>query len=164
MICVPEMVLYYNTTTGRCACKWAPGFAPSGVSARGAEATATRPSGSTLCPGMACISEQEPVMDPATGKCTCQWINGLGPPWTLPWTLTTITTSPIVTSLPPTTTSGLCTASCASGYFPVGDGTCSCTPIVISLPPTTTSGLCTASCISGYFPVGDGTCSCTPAT
>jgi len=166
MICIPEMRLEYDAITGKCTCDWIPGLGPPGLSAVVARATATRPSGTNYCTGIACIAEMNPVYDPTTGKCTCEWISGLGPPGSVFWTSSTITSPPVITSLP-TPTSTYCAVSCVSGYYPVGDGTCSCTPQAVpkrSLPTSPPSPPClNIPCIEGTHAVGNSTtgfCTC----
>lgn len=174
---------YYDPSSKLCSCTWIQGLQPSQLTTTTPllpEPTATMPcvrvcpAGSYAasdpatgicscitapCPStMVCIPEKHIVYNPSTGACTCEWIPGLGvgannlPRMQItPSAIIPHTTSLIPSSIPTGTN---CTASCISGYFPVGDGTCSCTP-GLSVPsptptPTLLSGCSAIKCMEGF--------------
>lgn len=87
LICNSEQYQYWNTTTGRCECRWIPRPSPVIDPRQPQQPSKTpRPKPSPKpspvvdpCADLLCISEMTPTLNTATGKCECKWIPGLEP-------------------------------------------------------------------------------------
>ncbi|KAG4438295.1 hypothetical protein IFR05_006230 [Cadophora sp. M221] len=105
MVCIAEMHVVYNQTTGTCGCEWIPGFGPV------VPVTERQEVDPKTCPTVRCKDNYHPVYYPGKTHCACE------PDYPDPSTCPTIK----------------CTSSTRPVYHPETKS-CSCDPIPLECP------------------------------
>ncbi|EKD15861.1 uncharacterized protein L3040_003281 [Drepanopeziza brunnea f. sp. 'multigermtubi'] len=90
ILCIAEMQVVYDQTTGTCGCEWIPGFGPAAIDTRSADVVEVDPS---TCPTIRCRAGYHALYLPSKKVCTC--VPDAPDPSTCPTLECTSTTHPV---------------------------------------------------------------------